>query len=105
MNAPKNISASVKARLRNVAATRGEDFNLLLLRYGIERLLFRLSQSPLRPRTASPDPAPQPKDRINFTDPESTSIKTKDGVQQCKTPRHACCRLAEGDLNPRVYGD
>ena len=46
MNAPKNISASVKARLQNVAATRGEDFNLLLLRYGIERLLFRLSQSP-----------------------------------------------------------
>ena len=46
MNAPKNISASVKARLQNVAAIRGEDFNLLLLRYGIERLLFRLSQSP-----------------------------------------------------------
>lgn len=46
MNAPKNISASVKALLQNVAATRGEDFNLLLLRYGIERFLFRLSQSP-----------------------------------------------------------
>ena len=46
MNTPKNISVSVKARLQNVAATRGEDFNLLLLRYGIERLLFRLSQSP-----------------------------------------------------------
>jgi len=36
----------VKARLQNVAGKRGEDFNLLLLRYGIERLLFRLSQSP-----------------------------------------------------------
>ena len=46
MNTPENISASVKARLQNVAAIRGEDFNLLLLRYGIERLLFRLSQSP-----------------------------------------------------------
>lgn len=46
MSAPKNISASVKARLQNVAGKRGEDFNLLLLRYGIERLLFRLSQSP-----------------------------------------------------------
>ena len=46
MSTPKNISVSVKARLQNVAATRGEDFNLLLLRYGIERLLFRLSQSP-----------------------------------------------------------
>ena len=46
MNGPKNIAASVKARLQNVAGKRGEDFNLLLLRYGIERLLFRLSQSP-----------------------------------------------------------
>ncbi len=48
MNAPKNISASVKARLQNVAATRGEDFNMLLLRYGIERLLPRvgLGQGP-----------------------------------------------------------
>ena len=50
MNAPKNISASVKARLQNVAAKRGEDFNLMLLRYGIERLLFRLSQSPYADR-------------------------------------------------------
>lgn len=45
MTAPKNIAASVKARLQNVARKRGEDFNLLLVRYGIERLLFRLSQS------------------------------------------------------------
>ncbi|HEY0967854.1 MAG TPA: nucleotidyl transferase AbiEii/AbiGii toxin family protein [Opitutaceae bacterium] len=35
----------MKARLQNAAAKRGDDFNLLLLRYGIERLLFRLSQS------------------------------------------------------------
>lgn len=45
MSAPKNIAASVKARLQAVAGKRGDDFNLLLLRYGIERLLFRLSQS------------------------------------------------------------
>lgn len=31
--------------MQNEAARRGDDFNLLLLRYGIERLLFRLSQS------------------------------------------------------------
>lgn len=42
---PKNLAASVKARLQKEAARRGDDFNLLLLRYGIERLLFRLSQS------------------------------------------------------------
>jgi hypothetical protein len=45
MSVSKNIAASVKARLQNVARKRGDDFNLLLLRYGIERLLFRLSQS------------------------------------------------------------
>lgn len=44
-SAPKNLAASVKARLLHVAAQRSEDFNLLLLRYGIERLLCRLSQS------------------------------------------------------------
>ena len=43
--APKKLAASVKARLQNEAARRGDDFNLLLLRYGIERLLFRLSRS------------------------------------------------------------
>ena len=43
--ARKNLAASVKARLQNEATRRGDDFNLLLLRYGIERLLFRLSQS------------------------------------------------------------
>lgn len=35
---PKNLAASVKARLQNEAARRGEEFNLLLLRYGVERL-------------------------------------------------------------------
>ncbi|MGH7943619.1 MAG: nucleotidyl transferase AbiEii/AbiGii toxin family protein [Opitutaceae bacterium] len=45
MTGRKNIAASVKARLQNVAGRRGDDFNLLLLRYGIERLLYRLSQS------------------------------------------------------------
>ncbi len=45
MNGPKTSAASVKARLQNVAAKRGEEFNLVLARYGIERLLFRLSLS------------------------------------------------------------
>ena len=42
---PKDMSASVKARLLNIARERGEEFNLLLIQYGIERLLYRLSQS------------------------------------------------------------
>lgn len=42
---PKNLSASLKTRMQNEAVGRVDNFNLLRLRYGIERLLFRLSKS------------------------------------------------------------
>lgn len=45
MTAPKNLVASVKIRLLALAKRRGETFNDLLTRYGIERLLYRLSRS------------------------------------------------------------
>lgn len=45
MSAPKNLAASVKARLLTLARSRGETFNDLLTRYGIERLLYRLGRS------------------------------------------------------------
>lgn len=41
-----NIGHSIFQRLLNLARKRGEDFNLLLLRYGVERFLYRLSISP-----------------------------------------------------------
>ena len=41
----KNPGHSVFQRLLNYARNSGEDFNLLLSRYGIERLLYRLSIS------------------------------------------------------------
>lgn len=40
--------ASIHARLLNRAKARGEDFNLVLVRYAIERFLYRLSQLPAR---------------------------------------------------------
>ena len=40
-----NLPASIRQRLLNLSRDRGEDFNLTLTRYGIERLLYRLSQS------------------------------------------------------------
>lgn len=40
--------ASIHARLLNLAKARGEDFNLVLVRYAIERFLYRLSQLPAR---------------------------------------------------------
>jgi hypothetical protein len=41
-----NTGHSVFQRLLNHARAQGEDFNLLLFRYGVERLLYRLSISP-----------------------------------------------------------
>jgi len=45
MTQKKNAAASVKQRLLNVGKRTGEDFQLLLTRYAIERLLFRLGAS------------------------------------------------------------
>jgi predicted nucleotidyltransferase component of viral defense system len=48
--APTNLPASVRDRLRNVAKRRGEELQTTLTRYGVERLLYRLSQSDVRDR-------------------------------------------------------
>lgn len=45
MRSLRNIPASVRTRLTNRAKARGEDVQLTLLRYTIERLLYRLSRS------------------------------------------------------------
>ncbi len=42
---PRNVAASVRERLRQLARDRGEDFQLVLTRYGMERLLYRLGAS------------------------------------------------------------
>jgi hypothetical protein len=41
-----NTAASVKQRLLNRARAQREDFNLLLTKYALERVLYRISQSP-----------------------------------------------------------
>ncbi|MEZ6091761.1 MAG: nucleotidyl transferase AbiEii/AbiGii toxin family protein [Pirellulaceae bacterium] len=43
---PRNMAASVRQRLMNLSRQRGEEFQLVLTRYGLERLLYRLAQSP-----------------------------------------------------------
>lgn len=45
---PRNIPASVRQRLLNLAREAGEDFNCLLTRYANERLLYRLGVSGFR---------------------------------------------------------
>ncbi len=43
---PKDIAASVRQRLYDLSRTRGDEFQLVLTHYAIERLLYRLSKSP-----------------------------------------------------------
>lgn len=45
---PRNLAASVRQRLMNKAREQHEEFGGVLTRYGVERLLYRLSQSPYR---------------------------------------------------------
>ena len=47
---PRNIGASVRQRLLNLAHARGQPMELLLTRYALERLLHRLSLSSHRER-------------------------------------------------------
>ena len=47
---PHNMSASVRARLLKIAEERREPFQLLLTRYALERLLYRLSTTKHRER-------------------------------------------------------
>jgi predicted nucleotidyltransferase component of viral defense system len=41
----RNIGASVRARLQNLSRATGQSFELILTRYALERLLYRLSTS------------------------------------------------------------
>lgn len=43
---PRDLVASVRQRLMNLSRERGEEFQLFLTWYGVERLLYRLAQSP-----------------------------------------------------------
>lgn len=45
MSLPKNVAASVRARLLSRAKEQGMDYNLILTKYALERLLYRLSVS------------------------------------------------------------
>ncbi len=45
MTAPRNLPASIHQRLLALSRRNHEEFNLVLTRFGIERLLYRLSRS------------------------------------------------------------
>jgi hypothetical protein len=45
MSTQKNIGASVRARLLNRAKDSGSDYGMILTKYALERILYRLSVS------------------------------------------------------------
>ena len=47
---PANLAASVKQRLLNIARAQGQVFDVVLVRFALERLLYRLSISEYRDR-------------------------------------------------------
>jgi predicted nucleotidyltransferase component of viral defense system len=83
----KDISASVRARLLRLARERGEDFQLLLMRYANERLLFRLAASQHASRfvlkgatlftlwTGNPHRATRDLDLLGFGDPGAALVR------------------------------
>jgi hypothetical protein len=48
--APRNLPASIRQRLLNHAQANGDDYQRVLIRYAIERLLVRISRSGARDR-------------------------------------------------------
>jgi len=50
MTGRRNLAASVRQRLTNRARQRGEDVELVFIRYALERLLYRLGRSDQRER-------------------------------------------------------
>ncbi len=84
---PKDIGASVRARLLRLARERGEDFQLVLTRYANERLLYRLASSEHASRfvlkgaalftiwTGEPHRATRDVDLLGFGDPSEDHLR------------------------------
>lgn len=83
----KNVAESVRARLLNLAHDRGDEFQLVLLRYANERLLYRLAKSEHVKRfvlkgaalftvwTGAPHRATRDLDLLGFGDPAEESVR------------------------------
>lgn len=85
---PRNVGASVRQRLLNLARASGQPLELLLTRYALERLLHRLSISPHRHRFVlkgalllttwfeEPHRATRDLDLLGFGDPSDDALLT-----------------------------
>lgn len=85
---PKDMGASVRARLLRLARERGEEFQLVLTRYANERLLYRLARSEHGSHfvlkgaalftlwTGEPHRATRDVDLLGFGDPSEDQIRS-----------------------------
>lgn len=83
----KNIGALVRARLLQLAKASGQSFDLVLTRFALERLLFRLSRSPHADRFVlkgamlmiswfdDPHRGTRDLDLLGFPAPKSTTVQ------------------------------
>ncbi len=84
----RNVGASVRDRLLRIARERGDDFQLLLIRFANERLLYRIGQSPsgrsfvvkgatlFTVWTGEPHRATRDIDLLGFGDPSEDLIRS-----------------------------
>jgi hypothetical protein len=96
-NSLKDVAASVRQRLLNLSRERGEDFQLTLIYYALERLLYRLSRSAARERfvlkgamlfsvwSGAPHRATRDLDLLG-KGPNDVGVLVKDFQEICWTP-------------------
>ena len=90
----KNLAASVHARLAQRRAETGEDFNVLLVRFALERLLYRLSRSRHREQFVL-------KGAMLFALWEPT-LPLKSHRRDLQAPRHAISRRTARGFNANL---
>ena len=122
---PKDVDASVRTRLLRLSRERGEDFQLLLIRYANERLLFRLASSRHAQRfvlkgaalftiwTGKPHRATRDLDPLAFGDPrvdhvrevftEVLALDLRRHRRPPRNPRHPQC-LQRSDGLVELHG-
>lgn len=94
----RNFGASVRARLQNLSRETGQSFELILTRYALERLLYRLGTSAYADRFvlksamlltswfADPHRATRDLDLLGFGDPSPDAMVTAFSFQRLVSP-------------------
>ncbi len=91
---PKDIASSAYNRLLQRSRSRGEDFQLTLQRYAVERLLCRLEASPYQAASSSRAPCSICSGVGKLTGPPATSISSHTDLLKRSPWQRASARSA-----------